>query len=228
MNRERAVTALVLVILWTSSALAQEASTSRPMIRWTHEGYGSGREIRALPVGGADFESVMSNIQEIRQSDAADTAVIDVLRANMDDLPAAYIMEIARRICASDPAEATYLFYLARYRANYDKERCVTDGPRVEGAIVSSMLGLDFRHCLSVEQRRAALARLLNSPAPFASRHSPLWICGNRSPRDVWGSGREPTPQLSAPRISPENDWPMVRARIEASIASALTKYPSR
>jgi hypothetical protein len=142
----------------------------------------------------------------------------------MDWLPPAYIYELARRTCATDPDRAIYIFNLAGSRMRYDAFRCV-DETALEGiaATIASLPMPECRVLLDMKKTVAALKKLRASPAPFASKASPWWICSHGMAAVEAGlANKELAP---SDWEKPEAEWDGVRREIAEQIDYTIAKH---
>jgi hypothetical protein len=155
---------------------ASEGTPETPQVVVENQG-----NVTLIKTGGTGWAGVIEAIQKLRALPAdKDAQLIDVLQKNMDTLPPAYIYELARRTCASDPDRAIYLFDLAGARARYDAFRCV-DETAQEG-IAATIMSLPMPECKALADMSktvAALKTLRASTEPFSSMAPPWWICSH-------------------------------------------------
>jgi hypothetical protein len=112
----------LMIVLYSGVAVGQEASRT-PEITIETDG-----KITNIAVGGIGWQGVIANVLKLRQIPRdKDPLVISALRDNIDALPPAYIYELVRRTCVTNPDQASDLLSLAFMRTRYDAYRCVDE-----------------------------------------------------------------------------------------------------
>lgn len=167
--------ALAAAALMPRVASAEEAKT--PEVSIEQRG-----NITSIKTAGAGWGGVIKAVQALRAAPATqDAELIQSLTKDMDSLPPAYIYELARRTCASDPDRAIYLLYLAGMRVRYDALRCVD--PTAQAGVTATLMSLPMPECKALSDKERitpALKALRASPqVMFASKESPWWICSH-------------------------------------------------
>lgn len=183
-----------------------------------------------LSVGGPDsWKGVIASVLALRQIPRAkDTEVIADLRKRMDELPPAYMYELARRVCATDPKEASDLFNLAGMRLRYDAARCV-DETAMAGvqATVYALQSPDFRTCLSGDDALVpSLERVRVTGQLFTSQASPWWICSHGL--GAIRAGLAGKTLAKEDWLKSEDQWTAAREKVEDAIDYTIRKYGKR
>jgi hypothetical protein len=216
--------AVCLAFYLANGEIYGEEGTRRPEI--SAETHGNSKNIR---VGGSDsWHAVIASVRALREMpDSRDAEVIADLRKKMDDLPPAYIYEMARRTCATNQQEAMDLFNLAGMRLRYDAARCV-DQTALAGvqATVFSLQSPEFKACLTDDALIPSLRRLRESQALFASRASPWWICSHGMAAIQAGLKKKEI--AKSDWLKPEGDWATARAMVEDAIDYTIAKHEKK
>lgn len=112
-----------------------------------------------------------------------DAAVIEEVKAMGDAAPPPYLMEMGRRIAATDPVEGAYWFRLGYLRTQWAAFACADTTARQASIVVLTALenaeqGLVERFD-QPELRLPAYERLGDGDAVFQSTASAWWICSH-------------------------------------------------
>lgn len=213
--------AIVLPLFVVNGGASDEDTARQPEIAVEVDG-----STRRISVGGDDsWQGTIEKIQALREVPREnDEQVIDTLRQNLDTLPPAYMYELARRTCASDPDGAAYLFGLAGLRMRYDAFRCVDETARAGiEATLYSLQSPDFAACVSTDRLVAAFRKLKGSNEPYASEASPWWMCSHGMAAIQAGLANK---ALTAGEwLKPEDEWHTAKEMVEDTMAYTLEKH---
>jgi hypothetical protein len=177
-----------------------------------------------IRVGGASWSGIIKEVEALRALPAdKDGEVIDKLQKELDTNPPAYIYELTRRVCRTDPQRAVDLFALAWHRIRYDAVRCVDKSARA--GVYATFLSLPLQECRALDDNRfvrPALEKVLNSSDLFASKASPWWICSHGM-QAIMAAMEKKTLQTSD-WLKPESEWPAIRQEILGQIDAEVKK----
>ena len=213
-------TAAAAILMIAALPAASEQAPETPQIVIEQEG-----KVTKVSVGGGGWEGVIEAVQKLRELPADKSAqVVDVLQKNMDALPPAYIYELARRTCTSDPDRAVYLFNLAGSRARYDAFRCV-DETAQEG-IAATLMSLPMPECKALGDTAkmvAALKKLRTSKEQFASTASPWWICSHGMAAVMAGLMNQSL--ATSEWEKPKAEWDTAKREVVDGIDETINKH---
>jgi hypothetical protein len=212
----------VFLISYFDLTIAQDAQR-RPEITIEIDG-----NLTNISIGGDGWGGVIANIQRLRQIPRdKDLSVVSALRSNMDALPPAYIYELVRRTCLTNPNEAAYLFNLAGARMRYDAYRCVDE--TAKAGVQATLVSLQMPECnasFNNELILAALNQLRDAKEIFSSGASPWWICSHGLAAIAAGLSNKTVD--AAEWLKPEGEWPRIREKVQEDINSTLRKHSKR
>lgn len=157
--------------------------------------------------------------RRVHYSDLSDPAVIERLERDHASLPTPWLFELARRLAPVDPGRARGWMVLARLRLGYDVLRCAEPQVREAVGAWERLVAPELRPVLahaSAEEHRAARMFALEREAALPGDTRPWWVChGGLS---GFAGVADGPPQL---RLTPEREWPGVRARLRELIRNA-------
>jgi hypothetical protein len=210
----------VLTLLALALPATGEETPKTPQIVVEKQG-----NVTMVTTGGSGWAGVIEAIQKLRALPADKNAqVIEALQKNMDALPPAYIYELARRTCTTDPERAIYLFHLAGSRARYDAFRCV-DETALEG-IEATLMSLPMPECKALADTSrmvAALKKLRGSQEQFSSTASPWWICSHGMAAVMAGLSNKSL--TTSEWEKPQTEWDGVKRDIVDQMDYTIEKH---
>jgi hypothetical protein len=181
--------------------------------------------VTSITSGGSGWSGVIKDVQNLRTlPPAKDAQVIAFLTKNMDALPPAYMYELARRTCASDPDRALEVFGVAGMRIRYDIYRCVDK--TAQAGLAATLMSLPLPACRILQDKPkvvASLKRLRSSQELFASRASPWWICSHGMA--AISAGLEHKTLAASEWLKPEAEWDAIRRKIIDDIDYTIKKH---
>lgn len=186
----RAIAAGFAVILSTISA---SRAAERPVAEWTQiddeaaerivvvQQQNTGK-VTNFSVGGEALELALSDANKLRALPPSEQAAnARWIYEHRNELPGAYLLDVARVKFQSDPAGAMELYFLAQVRMRYDALRCsdktAAQGLQFANGIAGTELNAYLREHPS--ERLAALDAAQRRDDLFDGKASPWWICSH-------------------------------------------------
>ena len=157
-----------------------------------------------------------------------DAAVIAEVRAMGDAALPPYLMEMGRRISATDPVEGAYWYRVGLLRSQWAAFNCADTSARQAVTVLIMMLNdADPEFVQRQDQpavRLPTYERVGDGDVVFQSTASAWWICshGMRTMRAALGAGAE------GPREIPVDEWrspPAEREAMEARLREYLPQW---
>jgi hypothetical protein len=212
---------LIVTVLLVGPAGAQQAGQN-PQLDVEQRG-----NVTNVTIGGPGWGGVIKDIQAVRALPAdKDAAVIDKLQKDIDVNPPAYIYELVRRLCPSDPHRAMYLFAVAGSRMRYDAYRCV-DESALEG-ITTTLMSLPMPDCKALADEKLIMAQLRKSRGSkelFTSKASPWWMCSHGM--EAMGAALNKKTLQTSDWLKPESEWPAIRQTILGDLDATVKTHAS-
>ena len=217
----RRMLSLIATVLLVGPAGAQQAGQN-PQLDVEQRG-----NVTDVTIGGPGWGGVIKDIQAVRALPAdKDAEVIDKLQKDIDVNPPAYIYELVRRLCPSDPQRAMYLFAVAGSRMRYDAFRCV-DESALEG-ISTTLMSLPMPDCKALANDKLIMAQLRksrDSKELFTSKASPWWMCSHGM--EAMGAALDKKSLQTSDWLKPESEWPAIRQTILGDLDATVKTHAS-
>lgn len=217
----RTLAAALILTLSTASVVFGQDGARKPEVSSQTKG-----NVTSTNVSGPwGWKAMVDAARGIRNLPAdRDAEIISTLTAKKDELPAPYLYEVVRRVCATSPDEAAFLFMLAGMRMRYDAFRCLDE--TAQAGIQATLVEASPIVCpATTEPKRlvSALKRVKADPSLFATKYSPWWICSHGMAAVQAGlAGKTLT---EGEWLLQREKWSEARAKVEDTIDFTLKKY---
>lgn len=159
---------------WTQ--LADETMPRKVGMKATTNG-----QVTNYTVAGEGLDLIFSDEQTLRQkSQSEQIENANWIYNHRDELPGAYILEVARVRFAKDPEEAAALFFFAQIRMRYDALRC-KDRSAAQGVLYTSNIAQNVIAYMAQHpvERTNAIKAVHDRDDLFTGKVSPWWICSH-------------------------------------------------